>query len=310
MAFAALGFTMAAVFDTDQTRSKELALDHEAKACQSLRELLEEVGEEGVVVIATPHSDLAPSAIEAVGAGCHVLVEKPGGRTLQDVERLAELSANSGRVIKVGFNHRFHPGFTAMRAEVEARSLGGVLFVRATYGHGGRVGYEKEWRFSEKVSGGGELLDQGSHLIDLVRFMTGEDLQLRFSSLSSIYWGGEVEDNAILDLAGCQSGFEALLHASWTEWKNKFLFEVFCERGKLEVSGLGGSYGPEIFTIYDMGETVGPPLIHSTQFPPSDASWIQECRDFEKEVMGGTGVGASASDARAVFEIVERAYKK
>ena len=135
---------------------------------------------------------------------------------------------------------------------------GPLMFVRARYGHGGRLGYEQEWRADRPtVSGGGELVDQGSHLIDLVRACFG-DVDLAFAEMRTMFWKMDVEDNAFLALRPRSGGF-AWLHASWTEWKNLFSFEVMLERAKLEVNGLGGSYGPEQLTLYEMAPEMGPP---------------------------------------------------
>ena len=138
------------------------------------------------------------------------------------------------------------------------------MFIRARYGHGGRVGYEREWRAQREVSGGGELIDQGIHLIDLTRFLAG-DVDLAFGELRTTFWDMDVEDNAFLALRPHAGGF-AWLHASWTEWKNLFSLEIMLERAKIEIAGLGGSYGPETLTLFEMLPEMGPPLVHRTQW--------------------------------------------
>ncbi|CAG4934449.1 Gfo/Idh/MocA family oxidoreductase [Acidithrix sp. C25] len=310
-ALAELGFEMAGVFDIDESRASTLAHSFGSVAKSTIQELISSVGKDGVIVVATPHCELTKAAMAVVESNVNLLLEKPGAMSLEDVTSLIDFIAHCGSdsKIAVGFNHRFHPGILAMREAIFSRRYGQVKFIRAVYGHGGRLGYEREWRFDPAISGGGELLDQGSHLIDLVRFLTGEDLLYKFSSISNIFWGGKVEDNAILNLVGSNSGFEALLHASWTEWKNKFLLEVFCESAKVEVSGLGGSYGAETFRIYDMGEKLGPPQISSVEFKPDDLSWKREIVDFIGAIEGNESIGATVFDSRAVFEIVQRSYE-
>ena len=136
-----------------------------ASACRSLDELL--AHELDVVIVAVPHDQLAEHACRALDASAHVLVEKPAGIGVADVGRIARAAEAARRRVKVGFNHRFHPGTARAIAEARSERFGPILHMRARYGHGGRVGYEHEWRARRAVSGGGELVDQGMHLFDL-----------------------------------------------------------------------------------------------------------------------------------------------
>ncbi len=186
---------------------------------------------------------------------------------------------------------------------------GRIMNIRARYGHGGRLGYEREWRTSSRAGGGGELLDQGVHLIDLVRFFAG-DAELAFAELRTDFWPVAVEDNAFLALR-CRSGAFAWLHASWTEWKNTFSFEIALERAKLELSGLGGSYGVERLTLYEMRPEMGPPDTRSWEWPRADESWVAEVVEMLDAVGGKPGeTGATLCDAIANMAIVRAAYEK
>ena len=160
--------------------------------------------------------------------------------------------------IRVGFNHRYHPAFLKAKELIKKKLIGKILYIRAVYGHGGRLNYEKEWRFKKKISGGGELIDKGSHLIDLARFFLG-DLKIISSILKNFFWKMQLEDNCFLNLQN-KSGSNAFLHASCTEWKNKFLFEIFGQFGKIEITGLGKSYGEEKLILYKMSKKMGKPL--------------------------------------------------
>jgi predicted dehydrogenase len=197
---------------------------------------------------------------------------------------------------------------------LEARRLireggyGDVMFLRARYGHGGRVGYEREWRADPAVSGGGELIDQGIHLIDLTRFLVG-DASLAFSDLRTAFWSMDVEDNAFLALQ-CVSGALAWLHASWTEWKNLFSLEIMLERAKIEISGLGGSYGVESMTLFEMLPEMGPPRESRQVWKGADDSWADELADVVSAVQGGPTIGASINDAVAALGIVDAAYRQ
>jgi predicted dehydrogenase len=298
-----------AVHDLDEARASHLVASAapDAAVCRSADEAFERASG-GLAIVATTHAGLAPLAARAVELGCHVLVEKPGGRSIDEVVELAGVARQHGRVVRVGFNHRFHPAIAAAHEAVAGGRYGAAFLVRARYGHGGRPGYEQEWRADRERSGGGELLDQGAHLIDLTRFFVGP-VALRYAALPTSYWPMQVEDNAFLHLQAA-SGADAWLHASWTEWKNLFSFEISCRTAKLEISGLGGSYGPERFITYELGEQLGPPKISSIEWPPDDQSWRAELVDVLRALDGGPSVGASVEDCVATLAIVSEAYER
>ena len=294
-------------FDIDSTRAGALASSTGARACTSFDELLELRPD--VVVVATFHNELASLSEQAVDSGAHVLVEKPGGIGSEQLDRLGKAADRANRLVKVGFNHRFHPGIA--RAITEARSgiHGEILFARARYGHGGRQGYETEWRLDPAISGGGELVDQGMHLLDLSFWLMGE-LPLHSALLRTHYWDAPVEDNAALILGEGRNGSSpwAMLHASWTEWKNLFSFEVFGRTGKLQIDGLGGSYGPERLTYFRMLPQMGPPEITVYDYPAEDTSWETELAAFTEAIGDDPAAATNLEDAAAVFAVADQLY--
>jgi predicted dehydrogenase len=298
------GAQLVAVYDPDGARAAALAT-RDVEIAASAQHAIER-DDVDLVIVATPHRDLARGALAALGAGRHVLVEKPGAASAADADRVAARAAGSGLGARVGFNHRFHPALLEARRLVTEGDYGDVMFVRARYGHGGRLGYEREWRADAAVSGGGELIDQGIHLVDLTRFLAG-DVSLAFADLRTTFWPMDVEDNAFLALR-CDSGAFAWLHASWTEWKNLFSFEVMLERAKIEVAGLGGSYGIETLTLFEMLPEMGPPRETRRSWEGADDSWRRELSDVLSAVTGGPAIGASIADAAAALQIVDAAY--
>jgi len=259
------------------------------------------------VVVATTHDALAAVALGAVRAGKHVLIEKPAARTREELRPVAEAARARGVTVAVGFNHRFHPALRKAHALLAEGAIGAPLYVRARYGHGGRPGYEREWRADPAVSGGGELIDQGAHLVDLALWFLGP-LALRSAHLPTVFWEAPVEDNAFLHLEG--GGRTAWLHASWTEWKNLFSFELFGREGVLTAEGLGGSYGPERLTLARLRREMGPPDLQCWPFPDEDVSWADEWRAFTDAVGGKPTDGAGLDDALAVLEVVGAAYAR
>lgn len=294
------------VCDRDAGRADSLAQRTQARAVGDPREAL--AADADAVVVATSHDGLAAIAAAAAETGKHVLVEKPGGRNHGDLLRVRQAARAAGVTVKVGFNHRFHPGLAKARTLVVEGALGPLYYIRGRYGHGGRVGYEREWRCQREVSGGGELIDQGSHLIDLSRWFFG-DLALDYSSLPTLFWDIAVEDNCFLALSGAE-GRTAWLHATWTEWKNMFSFEITGRGGKLTIDGLGGSYGLERLTHHRMVPGMGPPETTIWEYPFPDTSWDAEFAAFEDALAGKPSEIADIDDACAVFTIIDAAYKR
>jgi predicted dehydrogenase len=295
-------------FDVRAEAAEALAGDHAgAVACATRDDLLALAPD--VVVVATSHDQLAPSAVAALEAGSHVLVEKPAGIGVADVDRIATAAAEAGRIAKVGFNHRFHPAI-AQAAEI-ARSgrFGDVLFVRARYGHGGRLGYDREWRADPETAGGGELTDQGMHLLDLSHWILG-DLPLHSALLRTSYWDMPVEDNAALLLGapGDHHAPWATLHVTWTEWKNLFSLEITCRTGKLVVEGLQGSYGWQGLTVYTMHPELGPPDVERIAFDHEDRSWAAEWASVRAAIATGDPSATDLASARYCWSLIEQAY--
>jgi predicted dehydrogenase len=260
-----------------------------------------------VVVVCTTNNWLAPIAAAAASSGKHVLVEKPAARSVEEIDNVIAACQRSGVQVAVGFNHRYHPSFQRARELVDSDALGPLLYIRARYGHGGRLGYEQEWRADRSVAGGGEMLDQGVHLIDLSRWFLGEFTSVE-GFLGTYYWQMPVEDNSFLSLR-TSAGQMAWLHASWSEWKNTFSFEIFGRAGKLQIDGLGGSYGTERLTHYRMLPELGPPETTIWEYPGDDRSWDRELEAFVEAIQEGRRPSASIYDARAVFEITTKVYE-
>ena len=298
---------LVSVFDVDTAAANNAVSlsDDGATVAGSVEELLREPTID-IVIVATNHLGLAETAVKAVEHGKHVLIEKPGGISAEALSRVGEAVRKNGSVVHVGYNHRFHPSMLMARDIVRSGAHGGLLWIRARYGHGGRLGYDKEWRAEKAISGGGELLDQGSHLIDLTRFFFGES-SLAYSRLETAYWDMEVEDNAFLALEP-RSGGTAWLHASWTEWKNTFSLEIALRTAKIDITGLGGSYGPETLTLYEMQPEMGPPPSRTHTWDASDVSWRLEIEDFVAAIGGAEPIGATLHDALATLDIIGKAY--
>ena len=295
------------VLDTVVERAEGLAAGFGGRVCADLDELL--ALEPDVVVVATTHDQLAPLAQRCLLAGAHVLVEKPAGIGTAEIVGLAETAAKVGRIVKVGFNHRFHPALSELAAEVHSGRHGELMHLRARYGHGGRIGYDREWRAQPRRSGGGELIDQGMHLLDLTHWLAGP-LPLHSALLRTSFWDMPVEDNAalILGAGDRRRGPWAMLHVSWTEWKNLFSIEVYCRHAKLQVDGLVRSYGNQRLRIYRMSPELGPPELEERSYSDADLSWSAEWEHFAAALGTGEPLLGDLGDAHYAWERVEDAY--
>jgi predicted dehydrogenase len=283
-------------------RAERLAHAYGAASCSDWRQAVSR-GDVDLVVVATTNESLASIALGAIEAGKHVLIEKPAARSVRELDPLIEASARKGVRVRVGFNHRYHPALQKAREIVDSGAAGDLMFVRGRYGHGGRVGYDKEWRANPALSGGGELIDQGVHVIDLARWFLGDFTSIE-GFAATYFWEMPVDDNAFL-LLRTATNRAAFLHVSCTEWKNLFSFEIYGRTGKLAIDGLGGSYGVERLTWYRMLPEMGPPETTAWEFPRGDESWKMEFREFLEDIRLSRTPSPGLREARAALEVVE-----
>ena len=297
-----------AVADLSQERATTLATPYGAEVEVDWQKLVQRKDID-IVVVATSNNAIPICATEALKNNKHILIEKPGGRNPTEMKALLELSKTVNRTAKVGFNHRFHPAMLKAKSLIEEGAIGELMYFRARYGHGGRIGYDKEWRADPEISGGGELLDQGVHLIDLCRWMGGE-FHLEVGRVHTFYWNMSVEDNGFLLLRSPDGKRFAHLHASCTEWKNIFDFEIFGKKGKLQIWGLGRSYGTEELRYYRVKPEMGVPEFSSFTFPEEDRSWELEWKALIDRIEGKSTPISSFEDAHQALDIVYQAYQQ
>ncbi len=255
------------------------------------------------VMVCTPNRFTPGAVIAALDAGKHVFSEKPPGRTVQDIEDIIAAEArNPGLKLKFGFNHRYHEGIREAKRIVDSGRLGKILWARGVYGKSGGIGFENEWRCDKELVGGGILLDQGIHMIDLFHHFLGDFVEVK-SMVTTAHWDIPVEDNAFALLRDAQ-GRIAMLHSSSTHWKHKFNLEIYMSEGYLSVNGILSStrsYGDETISVarkqFDPGFTQGKPREEIIYFD-TDPSWELEVAEFvecvleDKPIVEGTSVQA------------------
>ena len=294
---------------TDEIFERAQALASQIKTCVVVQDWQDVVADPKVdiIIVATTHNVLAEITAAAVRQGKHVLVEKPAARHADELPIIIELAKTTGSLVRVGFNHRYHRAFRQARMLIDQGNLGELMFLRARYGHGGRLGYEKEWRAIPALSGGGELIDQGAHLIDLSRWFLGDFTEIN-GFATTYYWDMSVDDNAFLLLKNDKKQV-AFLQASCTEWKNLFSFEIYGRQAKLDITGLGGSYGIERLAFHKMLSTMGPPETMIWEYPRPDDSWEIEFKEFLQDIQLHRQPSPGLNDAYAVLKIVSKVYE-
>ena len=275
----------------------------------------EAVGSQDVsaVIVATSNEMLTMITAAALKSGKHVLCEKPAGRSLDEARRMHEAAERTGRTLAFGFNHRHTAGMLKAKEIIETGGIGNLLWIRARYGHGARPGFEREWRADPKRAGGGELLDQGVHLIDLARQFLGS-VDRAFGISRTMAWSiAPLEDN-VFCLLEHERGRVSQLHATITQWKNLFSFEICGDEGAVIVEGLGGSYGKERVTWQRRRPESGPPNEESFEFDDNLGSWRREWRAFLDAAAGrppspGSAPIANGADGVAIMGVVDALYR-
>jgi predicted dehydrogenase len=298
-----------------------LKKEHSGVACphyEDYRKAIRETGPD-IVFVCSPNLYSPDICVYALGQGCHVFCEKPPGRNLEDIQRILDAERKHPELkVMFGFNHRHHPAILESKAIVDARRMGRIMWLRGLYGKSGGTGrhFEKSWRNDPSISGGGILLDQGIHMLDLFRFFCGDFEEIE-GLLSTSYWNIPLEDNAFVVLRNSK-GQIAQLHSSATLWKHTFRLEMGLEGGYLTAQGLlskSGSYGRETLIIgrrpaEEDDVAPGNPREQIVYYD-KDQSWDLQVQELVNCIKNDLPVTDSSSlDALRVMEIVDTVYGK
>lgn len=296
------------VFDVDRIKISALVANSRSfTRYDSYQALLADPSIEAVIISTPPHLT-SKITFAALRAGKHVLAEKPLGNTSADAQRLSVLSARSGKVLKVGFNLRHHPALTKAHQIFQKGNIGRIMHIRAVYGHGGRKGYGGEWRMQKKFSRGGELFDQGVHILDLANWFVGNFNKVFATTRNSFWKESDLEDNAFCQLMS-KNGAVVSFHVSVTQWKNKFSFEIYGTKGYLFINGLGRSYGTETLRM-GLEKQLGKPYKETIwEFPGEDISWKEELKEFGRAIAEHRKPMASGAENVTVMKLLDGLYR-
>lgn len=267
-------------------------------------------------VFVCTYNKYAPElTIKALEAGKHVFCEKPPARSSNELKEVMQAEQSSLKVLKYGFNHRYHHSVMEAKRLVENGMVGKLLWMRGVYGKAGGNKFAENWRNNKEESGGGILLDQGVHMLDLMRYFAGEFVEVK-SMVQTKYWDIAVEDNAFA-LMKTEKDVIASIHSSATQWRHKFMLEMSFENGYINLDGiLSGtrSYGDETLVIAkrqfeDETFAVGKPREEKIYFDTDD-SWKMEMEEFVNCIESNLPVvNGSSQDAFRTLELVENIYR-
>jgi len=268
-----------------------------------------------IVFISLPNKFAANATVLSLKKGLHVFCEKPPARTLAELgEVLLVSQQHPGLKLMYGFNHRFHHSVEEAKLIIEENSLGRLINMRGVYGKSQMISFnQSDWRTRRDESGGGILLDQGIHMLDLMRYLSGEDFSEIFSFIDNAFWNFDVEDNAYV-LMKSQTGVVAQLHSSATQWRHLFNLEITMEKGSLILGGLltgSKSYGDETLTIIkaDPNNDKGAPCESISKYN-EDVSWDNEIKYFAKSLEEKSPITrGSINDAIETMKLIEEIYK-
>ncbi|MDB2676323.1 Gfo/Idh/MocA family oxidoreductase [Amylibacter sp.] len=295
----------------DQNFIRKGALDDGVLCFSNYHDLLNEPLDALFVCLT---NDIAPEVtISGLKRGLHVFCEKPPGRSVEDILSVIKVEeTDSSLKLMYGFNHRYHYSVKDALEIVQSGELGNIINLRGVYGKSKLITFNQpDWRTKREIAGGGVLLDQGIHMVDLMRLFVGEFCDVH-SFISNGHWGYDVEDNAYA-IMRTDNGIIGMINSSATQWRHKFYLDINLEKGSIILSGiLSGtkSYGDETLTVVKVDHTIdnGNPKEQITKYN-KDPSWDEEINLFASSILLDKSVySGSSKDALNTMKLVYKIY--
>ncbi len=281
-----------------------------AKVAGSAEEIIKNPGIDAVF-ICTPNFLNKSLTIAALEQGKHVFCEKPPAFNAREVMEIREVEKTSGRKLMYGFNHRHHSSIQHMKTLIHSGEYGNILWMRGRYGKSVDKNFFKNWRAKKELAGGGILLDQGIHMLDLFLYLAGDFHEVQ-ATVSNLYWKLDIEDNVFAIFKNNENGVVAQLHSTMTQWRHLFSLEVFLERGYLVLNGLktsSGTYGDEMLSIAK-NRTTAPAATWEDEERityHTDMSWRSEIHHFFDAILDNTDIAiGNSTDALKIMKIIDK----
>jgi 1,5-anhydro-D-fructose reductase (1,5-anhydro-D-mannitol-forming) len=268
-----------------------------------------------LIILSGPNSLNFSTTIRALKKRKHIFCEKPPCFTVEEMKKIRAEESTSSKKLMYGFNHRHHQAIQKMKTLIDSESYGKVLWMRGRYGKSVDESYLTSWRSQKEEAGGGILLDQGIHMLDLFLYLGGNFNEVK-AFVSNLYWKLEgIEDNVFAIMKNSKTGCVASLHSTMTQWRHLFSLEIFLERGYLVLNGLktsSGTYGKEELTIAK-NRSQAPAATWEDEEKityETDDSWYEEAKHCVDSILNNTPVEiGNSNDALKVMEIIEKIYQ-
>lgn len=307
------GYEVVAICDTNASNME----NYTEKKYSDWKECIEN-SEMDAVIVCTYNVTIPDIVCYSLERGYAVFSEKPPGRNLQDALRMKEAYEKaSAPILKYGFNHRYHNSVIEAKALLDSKILGDIVCARGVYGKAGSPTFTQEWRNNTEISGGGIMLDQGIHMLDLMYYFMGEFTDIQ-SSVDQLVWKDMPTEDSAFSILRTADGKVASLHSSAIQWRHKFSLDLICTKGFISLNGLltsTNSYGEERISYYrkDLEQRtggLGKPMEHTMCFD-SDQSWDYEMKEFYDAVVNGEPVKlGTIEDAVNLMGMLENIYRK
>ena len=301
-----LGANLVSYYDPNETINS-------SRKVKKVEELIKDASIDSVF-ISTPNFMNAELTIKCLQAGKNVFCEKPPALNLAELNQVKKVHSNSEKTLMYGFNHRYHESIIHMRNLIQGGEYGKLIWMRGRYGKSTDENFFDSWRAKRKYSGGGIIIDQGIHMLDLFLLFAGEFDSVH-AALSNGYWGLDIEDNAFITLENKKEGVSASLHSTMTQWRHLFSLEVFLEGGYMVLNGLktsSGAYGDEVLTL---AKNRSKPPAASWEEDiiikyPIDYSWKNEIMEFLSSIQEKRDpIMGNINDAINVMSLIDEIYK-
>jgi predicted dehydrogenase len=306
------GFDVVAICDTNETNLE----DYSEEKYTDWKECIDKCNPEAVVVC-TFNRTIPDVVCYALNKGMSVFSEKPPGRTLEDALLMQKTQKETGNVLKFGFNHREHNSIIEAKALIDSGILGDVVCIRGVYGKAGNSNFPNEWRNNRVLSGGGILLDQGIHMLDLMCYLTDSDMHVKSGTISNLVWKNMDTEDSAMAVLETDKGQIISIHSNALQWRHKFDMDIMLTNGYIALNGLltsTRSYGEERITYYkkDLGMKtgrLGKPKEYTMCFD-EDSSWDIEMAEFYDVVVNGKELkNGRPEDAVRVMRIIKEIYE-
>ena len=267
------------------------------------------------IVICTPNFLNKELTVRSLNAGKNVFCEKPPCFTAKDMEEIIKAEKQSKKKLMYGFNHRHHDSVINIKEIIDSKKYGRILWMRGRYGKSVTSDYYNEWRAKKDLAGGGILMDQGIHMLDLFLYLGGDFDKIK-AEVSNLYWNLEVEDNAFVILKNSKNGMVANLHSTMSQWRHLFSFEIFMEKGYIVLNGLitpTMSYGEEILSVAN-NRSSAPATTWKDEVQTKYAvnnSWRYEMEHFFNAIEKDEPVKiGNSTDALKLMKIIDKIYEQ